>query len=105
MRRTISELIAAAFAGEKPTQAEANQLMRHLRRRRRIEELLLRDLSPEDREDARAREHAATEPGQIGRDFKEYRASVLSNLRRYTSLELQALVREQLVYLGWLVEH
>ena len=101
MARTIPELIAAAFAGEPLTQAEADRIIRHGRQEDSIAEFFMRDLSPEDRAGAEGQDDTTA---VMGRALHEYRALVLSNLRHCTAPQLRRLVRELLTVLRWFVE-
>ena len=73
MRRTIPELLTAAFAGDALTPADATRLPRHAHHAERIDELLQRGVSPEDR--------TRSEAAGIGAEFKSYRSMILRDLR------------------------
>ena len=96
MARTIPELIAAAYAGESLTSAEARRLARYKRHADHIETILMRTVSPEDL--------ARSETMSMAEAFAECRKMLLRNLRNYTVGELRGYIRQLLVLLGQFVE-
>jgi hypothetical protein len=89
MGRTIPELIAAAFAGDTLTPADASRLHRYMRRTARLDRAYAGDVP---------------EPVDQGAAFVAYRADIRRRLLSYTVPELRAVIRELLYLLGIFVD-
>jgi hypothetical protein len=89
VRRPTHTLIAAAFAGEPFTEAEARRLLRRSHHTDRIDAMLVRAVPPDGNGN-----------GAAGDEYERLRKMILRDLRRYTVPELRGCVRSLLVLLG-----